>query len=118
MIDQAHPRELTIAVFGMGYVGTTCAAFFAGQGHRVHGVESDAAKAALLARGQVPFVEAGLEERFRHALAQRRVEMANDAEAAVARSQVSLICVGTPTGEDGKVQTYRVHLRVTFILND
>ncbi len=105
MIDQANPRELTIAVFGMGYVGTTCAAFFAGQGHRVYGVESDPAKSALLARGQVPFIEAGLEERFRDAITHRRVEMADDAEAAVARSHLSLVCVGTPTAENGRVQT-------------
>lgn len=104
MIDQAQPRELTVAVFGMGYVGTTCAAFFAGRGHHVFGLECDAAKASMLAQGEVPFVEEGLEDRFRDAIDQNRVEITRDI-AVVAKSQISLICVGTPTNADGIVQT-------------
>lgn len=98
-----NSSSLTVAVFGMGYIGTTCAAYFANNGHRVIGVEIDGPKRELLERGVVPFYEPGLERQLLSAVQTGSLEVTDSAQYAVGEADVSLICVGTPTTADGVV---------------
>ena len=85
-----------IAVFGTGYLGATHAAGMAELGHEVIGVDVDAAKVAVLARGEVPFFEPGLPEILARHVASGRLRFTTDAAEALAFADVVFIGVGTP----------------------
>jgi GDP-mannose 6-dehydrogenase len=94
-----QPR--TIALFGLGYVGCVSACALAETGHRVIGVEVVPAKVASINRGEVPFLEPGLLELAKKVVAEGRLSATDDAAAAVAEADLSLICVGTPSADTG-----------------
>src|SRR5687767_13564973 len=99
---------MKIAVFGLGYVGCVSAACFAELGHDVIGVDVDPHKVDLVSKGEAPIIEAGLDELLAAMVSAGRLRATTDADAAVASSQISLICVGTPSRSNGS-------LDVTFI---
>jgi GDP-mannose 6-dehydrogenase len=86
-----------ISVFGLGYVGSISAACFASRGHRVVGVDVDPRKLDLLERGIAPVIEAGLGELVRDATASGLLSVTDSAMGAVQASDVSLVCVATPS---------------------
>jgi GDP-mannose 6-dehydrogenase len=92
---------MRVAVLGLGYVGCVSAAALASQGHRVHGVDVDATKVELLAAGRSPIIEAGVEELIAEVVGSGRLTATTDAADAVRASDVSLICVGTPSARGG-----------------
>ena len=92
-----------ISVFGIGYVGVVSAACLARDGHRVIAVDIDQARVDTLNAGRAPIVEAGLEPLISDAVADGRLTATLDAEAAVAETEASLVCVGTPSDPDGSV---------------
>ena len=85
-----------VSVVGTGYLGATHAAAMAEMGFDVVGVDTDAAKAAALSEGRVPFFEPGLPELIRKHVASGRLRFTTDLAGAVAASDVHFICVGTP----------------------
>ncbi|EID53103.1 nucleotide sugar dehydrogenase [Saccharomonospora xinjiangensis XJ-54] len=93
-------NRLTVGVVGTGYVGLTSAACLAHLGHRVTGVDIDAGKVAALSRGEIPIAEPGLDTLVAEGLAEGRLAFATDL-AALSRADVVLLCVPTPTGQDG-----------------
>jgi UDPglucose 6-dehydrogenase len=90
-----------VAVVGTGYVGTVTAVCLSWLGHEVTGFDMDPVRAGQLASGQLPFVEPGLPDLLREALASGRLRFTSDG-TAVADSEVIFLCVGTPPGEDGR----------------
>jgi UDPglucose 6-dehydrogenase len=92
-ITQAAPR---ISVVGTGYLGATHAAAMAEMGFDVIGVDSDPAKVAALAAGNVPFFEPGLPELILKHVESGRLRFTTDIAEATALSDVHFICVGTP----------------------
>jgi len=92
---------MNISIFGLGYVGAVSLACLARDGHHVMGVDVDPAKLALIAEGKTPVVEEGMVDLMRSVVASGRVRVMNDALAAVAGSDLSLICVGTPSAPNG-----------------
>ncbi len=88
--------EMRIAVFGLGHVGLITAAMLAEWGHTVVGVDCDARVRDLVQAGRAPFREYGLEPLVQRGLEQGRLHVTADAGQAVAQSQISLVCVGTP----------------------
>jgi GDP-mannose 6-dehydrogenase len=92
---------LEIAVFGLGYVGTVSAACFARDGHRVIGVDVNPTKVALIEDGLAPVVESGLAELVRETRDRELLRATLDVEAAVRASQLSIVCVGTPSQANG-----------------
>lgn len=90
-----------ILVIGSGYVGTVVAACFAHVGHRVTGVEVDAGKLASLSTGRAPFYEPGLDDLLSAGLRSGRLVFTADLSAAMDRSDLVFICVGTPPGRNG-----------------
>ena len=92
---------MNISIFGLGYVGAVSLACLARDGHRVIGVDVEPAKLDLIRRGRTPVVEEGMVELMERVVASGRVEVTNDAAAAVHGSEVTLVCVGTPSAANG-----------------
>jgi UDPglucose 6-dehydrogenase len=95
--DESAP----IAVIGAGYVGLTTAACFARLGHVVRCADRVTERVAALQRGQVPIVEAGLDELVAEGLATGRLSFWSDNGAAVRGAEFVFLCVPTPQGADG-----------------
>jgi GDP-mannose 6-dehydrogenase len=93
-----------VSVFGLGYAGIVQAACLADEGWHVIGVDSDHDRLAAIARGACPFVEPGLHEMLRQAFDDRRLEIGRSAAQAVLASQISVICVDTPTLATGETE--------------
>jgi len=96
---------MKLSVFGLGYVGTVSAACFAARGHQVVGVDVNASKVDLIQSGTAPIVEAGLAGIIREATSSGRLRATTDAGDAMADSDASLICVGTPSARNGNLDT-------------
>jgi len=94
---------VNISIFGLGYVGAVSAACFADLGHSVVGVDPNRTKVDLINAGKAPVVEADLGELTRRAVEQGRLRASCDAEEAVRATQVTFVCVGTPSQANGNL---------------
>jgi GDP-mannose 6-dehydrogenase len=94
-----------IAIFGLGYVGSVSAACLAGAGHDVIGVDLDPNKLTLLRSGRAPVSEPGLDDLLGRMIAAGRVSVTDDGAAAVRSSDLSLVCVATPSRPNGSLDT-------------
>jgi GDP-mannose 6-dehydrogenase len=92
-----------VSIFGLGYVGSVSAACLADSGHEVIGVDVSAAKLDSIAAGRSPIVEEGLDELMAAGVAAGRVHTTADPDEAIRESEVSLICVGTPSNPNGSL---------------
>jgi len=92
---------MDISIFGLGYVGAVSLACLARDGHRVVGVDVDQAKLDLIAAGKTPVVEEGMVQLMADAVASGRVSVTRDERDAMMRTELSLICVGTPSASNG-----------------
>jgi UDPglucose 6-dehydrogenase len=90
-----------IAVIGTGYVGLTTGACFAHIGHEVTCADVDEEKVERLTRGEVPILEAGLDNLVREGLQDGRLNFVVGAANAVADCEFAYLCVPTPQGADG-----------------
>jgi GDP-mannose 6-dehydrogenase len=94
---------LKISVFGLGYVGSVTAACFAHVEHQVIGVDVSAQKVEALGAGRSPIIEARVSELLSDGHKQGRLRATSDAAVAVRESDISFICVGTPSLRSGKL---------------
>jgi UDPglucose 6-dehydrogenase len=90
-----------IAVIGTGYVGLTTGAYLAHLGHQVVCADVVPEKVERLNRGDVPILEAGLDELVQEGLAAGRLSFVLGARPAVEDAEFVFLCVQTPQGEDG-----------------
>ncbi len=88
---------MKVSVFGLGYVGAVSCACLPELGHDVVGVDINALKVELIASGQSPVVEEGIEELISAAVKAGKLTATNDVAAAVLGTEVSLISVATPS---------------------
>ena len=95
---------MKISVFGLGYVGAVSAACFANDGHQVVGIDVNPAKVDVIKSGKSPIVEEGLENLIAKAVASGKLTATCDVSEAIASTDVSLICVGTPSNENGSLK--------------
>jgi GDP-mannose 6-dehydrogenase len=93
----------TVSIFGLGYVGSVSAACFASMGHKVIGVDVSSEKVQMLDSGRTPIVEARMSELVAEANKMCRLHATTDATEAVLNSDVSFVCVGTPSLKNGKL---------------
>ena len=94
---------MKLSVFGLGYVGCVSAACFARAGHEVVGVDVNTTKVGIINSGQSPIVEPGVGELIAEMVAAGRLRATTDARAAVAQTDLSLVCVGTPSRANGSL---------------
>jgi GDP-mannose 6-dehydrogenase len=94
---------MKISVFGMGYVGIISAACLAQMGHEVIGVDVNPNKILMIQQGQSPVLEADIGQIIAEQTKQQRLKATNDGAWAFARTELSLICVGTPGKENGAI---------------
>ncbi len=94
---------LSISVFGLGYVGSVSAACFAHVGHRVIGIDVSPAKVEAMAAGRTPIVEARMSELLAEGHKAGLLRATTNAAEAIEESDVSFVCVGTPSQRSGKL---------------
>ncbi|HEY5209241.1 MAG TPA: UDP-glucose/GDP-mannose dehydrogenase family protein [Stellaceae bacterium] len=94
---------MKVSVFGIGYVGTVVAACMADEGHQVVAVDISTEKVDAINTGQSPIVEPGLAELITRAVERRRLWATTDVAAAIEDSELSFICVGTPSLANGNL---------------
>ena len=94
---------LSISVFGMGYVGSVSAACFAHVGHKVTGVDVSPAKVEMMAAGRSPIIEARMSELVEEGHRAGLLHATINAVDAVRDSEISFVCVGTPSLRSGKL---------------
>ena len=92
---------MKLAMVGAGYVGLVTAACFAEMGNEVICVDADRAKVEALEQGIIPIYEPGLEDYVKRNTQENRLFFTTDLAAAVQRSLVVFIAVGTPQDKDG-----------------
>src|SRR6195256_5806692 len=92
-----------VSVFGLGYVGSVTAACLASKGNSVVGVDLSPAKVEQLAAGRSPIVEPGVNELIEQAHNEQRLRATTDSAAAVMETDISFLCVGTPSLRSGKL---------------
>lgn len=95
--------SLSVSIFGLGYVGSVSAACFASAGHKVIGVDVSRAKVEMMDSGRTPIVEARMAEMVSEANKSCRLHATTDPTEAVLNSEVSFVCVGTPSLKNGKL---------------
>lgn len=97
---------MKLSVFGLGYVGCVSAACFADAGNEVIGVDVNPTKVEIINSGKSPIIEDGINELIAKVVKSGRLSATIDSERAVMDSDLSLVCVGTPSNQNGSL-----HLR-------
>jgi GDP-mannose 6-dehydrogenase len=92
---------MKISIFGLGYVGTVCGACLAERGHEIIGVDKIRSKVELFRSGRSPIVERDIDQLVGKAVEAGRLTATLDVADAVAASELSLVCVGTPSRPNG-----------------
>jgi GDP-mannose 6-dehydrogenase len=112
---------MKVSVFGLGYVGSVSAAAFADQGHDVVGVDVVRDKVDAVNSGRSPIVEPGLGDLLARGVGSGRLRATTSTEDAVRSTDLSLVCVGTPSRRNGSLDlTYltRVCDEIGHVLRD
>lgn len=99
---------MNISIFGLGYVGCVATGCLAQQGHRVIGVDPQPSKVDFINKGQATIIEEGIAEILAEQFAAGKISATTSAAEAIAATEVSFICVGTPPTPNG-------HLDLTAI---
>ncbi len=95
---------MRISIFGLGYVGTVSAACLVADGHEVIGVDKNPTKVELINAGRSPIIEADVDALIAKAHAAGRLRATDDARLAVNESEMSIVCVGTPSKDNGDLR--------------
>jgi GDP-mannose 6-dehydrogenase len=96
---------MNISIFGLGYVGVVTAACLARNGHTIIGVDVAREKVDLVNTGRSPIVEDEIDELVREGVASGKLRAITDTFEAVAATELAIVCVGTPSREDGSLET-------------
>jgi GDP-mannose 6-dehydrogenase len=90
-----------ISVFGLGYVGTVCAGCFAVEGHEIVGVDPVQVKVDFINQGHSPIIEPEIDGIIARHTKTGRIRATTDPLQAVMESDLSFVCVGTPSLPNG-----------------
>lgn len=93
----------TVSIFGLGYVGTVTAACLAHKGNRVTGVDLSVSKVEAMDSGRSPIVEPAVADLIAECQKMCRLHATTDSQRAVLETEISFLCVGTPSMRNGKL---------------
>lgn len=96
---------MKISLFGLGYVGTVSAGCLAHNGHEVVGVDPMGSKVDLINSGQSPIIESDIGEILTSAVKSGRLRATCDQDQAIRDTELSIVCVGTPSQPNGNLDT-------------
>ncbi|GAA1013556.1 GDP-mannose 6-dehydrogenase [Acrocarpospora pleiomorpha] len=96
---------MKISVFGLGYVGCVSAACLAARGHQVVGVDVNPVKVELISAGKAPVVEERIGELTAEMVGSGALRATTDTATAIRETDISLVCVGTPSAPNGSLST-------------
>lgn len=99
---------MNISIFGLGYVGCVSMGCLAKNGHTMIGVDISHEKVERINRGQATIIEKDIDQLIAEGFAQKRIRATMDYKEAVKNSDITFICVGTPSSDNG-------HLNLDFI---
>src|SRR5947209_6252222 len=99
---------MDVALFGLGYVGSVTATCLAARGHRVTGVDTDPGKVAAINDARSPVIEPGLDELVTEGVRSGRLRATASISEALLTAELSLVCVGTPSRDDGSTDLRQV----------
>jgi GDP-mannose 6-dehydrogenase len=94
---------LKISIFGLGYVGTVSAGCLAHDGHEVIGVDPFRTKVELINEGRSPVIEAEIGEIIAETVRTGRLRATEDQDSAIHETELSFVCVGTPSQTNGNL---------------
>lgn len=94
---------MNISVFGLGYVGCVSAACLAQNGHKVMGVDINQNKVNIINSGKSPVIEKDINGIINRAVTTKKLIATRDDKEAVRNSEISMICVGTPSNDNGSL---------------
>ena len=94
---------MKIAIFGLGYVGAVTGACLAKKGHLVIGVDINKAKVGAINKGNSPIIEKGLNEIVSSAVKNKLFSASTSAREAILKTDIGMVCVGTPSAESGAI---------------
>lgn len=94
---------MKVSIFGLGYVGAVSAGCLADGGHQVIGVDPVQTKVDLINKGQSPIIEVDINEIIASNVKSGRLRATSDADAAINDTELSFVCVGTPSQANGNL---------------
>jgi len=112
---------MRISIFGLGYVGAVCAGCLSARGHDVVGVDISQDKIDLINNGKSPIVEPGLEALLAQGIATGRLRGTTDFAEAIRATDLSMLCVGTPSKKNGDLELNYIESvcrEIGFVLRD
>jgi len=99
---------LKVSIFGLGYVGTVSAGCLANEGHEIIGVDPVRTKVDLINAGRSPIIEKDIEEIIAQAVKAGRLRATDDTIQAIRDTELSFVCVGTPSQINGNLDLTHV----------
>lgn len=100
---------MRISIFGLGYIGSVSAGCLTSFGHEVVGVDINNRKVDQINNGTSPVSEPGLPELIDEAVDSGRLSATTNPTEAIENTELSLVCVGTPEGKDGTLDTTNLY---------
>jgi GDP-mannose 6-dehydrogenase len=97
---------MRISIFGLGYVGIVSAACLSNRGNNIIGVDVNVEKVNMLNEGLSPIIEKDLDKLLKRAKEEKLLRATTDSKDAVMNSDISIICVGTPSRMNGSLNTF------------
>lgn len=94
---------MRVSIFGLGYVGAVSAGCLAHDGHEVVGVDPVQTKVDLINSGRSPIIEADIGEMIDTAIEAGRLRATTDHMRAICETELSFVCVGTPSQSNGNL---------------
>jgi len=94
---------MKISIMGLGYVGAVSAGCLAEEGHEVIGVDPQKSKVDLINAGKTPIIEKDIGDIIERNVLEGRLRATTDVQEAVRHTDLSLICVGTPSMGNGHI---------------
>lgn len=113
--------NMKLSIFGLGYVGAVSCACFAKLGHQVIGVDVNQQKVDMINSGNSPIVEKDLDEYIEEGVNKGAIQASTNIHQAVQNSDISIVCVGTPSQINGNIDLsyiYRVCEDIAHSLKD